>query len=156
METLFQKNQPDSGATLFLPAGYVSTQLLVFVRSVGNGDRCLYGGLGQKLSPWNLVGRILSQVLNQSVQELVLVAQVRIAQSWYTMLCKLLVRKPLLIPQLSYTIQSVCQNKVPDITPDLAVWIVSGIDARVANFQKQLHSLSCLHGETNPQVHANS
>ena len=39
----------------------------------------------------------------------------------------------------SFPIQSVCQNRVPDIMPQLAMWVVSGIrmyvGARVANFK---------------------
>ena len=85
--------------------------------------------------PWNLVGRVLSQVLNQRVQELVLVAPVWKAQSWYPMLLQLLVNKPLLIPQSPRSIQSVCQNRVPDIIPQLAVWVVSGIDAKWKTFR---------------------
>ena len=103
--------------------------------------------------PWNLVGRVLSQVLNQRVQELVLVAPVWKAQSWYPMLLQLLVNKPLLIPQSPRSIQSVCQNRVPDIIPQLAMWVVSGIDAKVENFQTQLQTLSCPHGETSPHDH---
>ena len=41
----------------------------------------------------------------------------------------MLVREPLFIPQSPKVIQSACQNNPSDITPQLAVWVVSGIDA---------------------------
>ena len=100
--------------------------------------------------PWSLVGRVLSQILNQKVHELILVAPVWKAQSWYPLLLQMLVREPLLIPQAPKAIQPVCQNNLPDIIPQLAVWVVSGIDARVATFQKQLQISSCHHGGRNP------
>ena len=96
--------------------------------------------------PWNLVDRVLSQILNQEVQELVLVAPVWKPQSWYSLLLQMLVREPLLIPQSPETIQSVCHNNLPDISPQLAMWVVSGIDARVATFQNQLRTSFCHHG----------
>jgi len=41
--------------------------------------------------PWSLVGRVLSQILNQKVHELILVAPVWKAQSWYPLLLQMLV-----------------------------------------------------------------
>ena len=144
-------------------ASRLSTQLLSFVSwkpdplaMAVDAFTVDWGNIPGKLyanPPWNLVGRVLSQVLNQRVEELVLVAPVWKAQSWYPMLLQLLINKPLLIPQSPLPIQSVCQNRVPDIMPQLAVWVVSGIGARVANFQTQLQTLSCPHGETSPRDH---
>ena len=50
--------------------------------------------------PQNMIGRVLSQVCQQSVHELVLVAPVRRAQAWYPTLLQMLVRVSLLIPNL--------------------------------------------------------
>ena len=84
--------------------------------------------------PWNMIGRILSQVHQQSVQEL--------AQALYPTLLQMLVRVPLLIPQSPETIQSVCQDNLPDIIPQLAVWVISGRDAITTSFQSQLQTMS--------------
>jgi len=67
--------------------------------------------------PWSMIGRVLSLVHSQGVLELVLVAPVWKAQAWYPMLLQMLVRVPILIPQLPNTIQSVCLNSRPDIIP---------------------------------------
>ena len=82
-----------------------------------------WGSISGKLyanPPWNLVARVLSQVLNRRVEELVLVAPVWKAQSWYPVLLQLLINKPLLIPQSPLPIQSVCQNRAPDIMPPIS------------------------------------
>ena len=63
--------------------------------------------------------RFLSQILNQRVQQLVLVAPVWKAWSWYPLLVQMLVREPLLIPQSPETIQQVHMSEQPsrDCTP---------------------------------------
>ena len=101
--------------------------------------------------PWGLIGRVLSQAHSQGVQELILVAPVWKAQAWYPMLLQMLIRVALLIPQSPDTIQAVCLNNLPDIIPRLAVWVISGINVKVATFLNQLQVLSSHHGETNPQ-----
>jgi len=103
--------------------------------------------------PWSLIGRVLSLVHSQEVQELVLVAPVWKAQAWYPMLLQMLVRVPILIPQSLDTIQPVCQFNLPDIIPQLAVWVISANNAKAATFLRQLQISSCHHGETNPQSH---
>ena len=64
-------------------------------------------------SPWSLVGRVLSQILDQKVHELILVAPVWKAQSWYPLLLQMLVREPLLIPQSPKAIQLVRMPEQP-------------------------------------------
>ena len=103
--------------------------------------------------PWGLIGRVLSQTRSQSIPELILIAPVWKAQAWYPMLLQRLVRVPLLISVPSEVIQPVCQNHLPDVIPQLAVWAISGRDASVATFQEQLQTLSCPHGGTNHQSH---
>ena len=103
--------------------------------------------------PWGLIGRVLSLVHTQGVQELVLVAPVWKAQPWYPMLLQMLVRAPILIPQSPDTIQPVCQNNLPDIIPQLAVWAISANSVKAATFLKQLQILSSHHGGTDRQSH---
>jgi len=115
-----------------------------------------WSNLSQKVyanPPWNLIGRVLSQVCDQSISELILIAPVWKAQAWYPLLLQRLVRVPILIPQSSEMMQSVCQNYLPDILPQLAVWVISGKDASVATFQEQLQTWSYPHGGKNHQNH---
>ena len=69
------------------------------------------------------------------------------------MLLKMLVRAPILIPQSPNTMQTVCQNNLPDIIPQLAVWVISANNVRVATFHRQLQTLSSHNGEINPPSH---
>ena len=71
--------------------------------------------------PWGLIGRVLSRAHSQRVWEMVLVAPVWKAQAWYPLLLQMLVREPLIIPQSQEIIQPVCQNRLPDTIPQLAV-----------------------------------
>jgi len=72
-------------------------------RSFPSNYRCLYSGLEYPprevvcQSSWGLIGKILSLVHLQGVQELVLVALVGKAQAWYPILLQMLVKVPILI-----------------------------------------------------------
>ena len=103
--------------------------------------------------PWGLISRVLSRARSQKVQEMVLVAPVWKAQAWYPLLLQMLVREPLIIPQSQEIIQSVCQNRLPDIIPQLAVWIISGVDVRATAFRSQLQTSCYPPGEKNQQSH---
>ena len=85
-----------------------------------------------------------------------LVAPIWKAQAWYPLLLQMLVRAPILIPQLPDTIQPVCQNNLPDIIPQLAVWVISANNVKVATFHRHLQTLSSHHGEINPPSHTTS
>ena len=128
-------------------------------RSSSSSHRCIYSGLEHSSRelyanpPWGLIGRILSLVYTQGVQELVLVAPVWKAQAWYPLLLQMLVRIPILIPQSPDTIQSVCQNNLPDIIPQLTVWVISANNVKTATFLRQQQTLSSHHGKTSPIHH---
>ena len=102
--------------------------------------------------PWGLIGRVLSTAQSQRVQEMVLVAPVWKAQAWYPLLLQMLVREPLIIPHSQETIQSVCLNNLPDIIPQLAVWVISGVCVRAATFRSQLQTSCYPPGEINQQI----
>ena len=99
---------------------------------------------------WGLIGRVLCQLHSQ---ELILVTSVQKAQAWYPMLLQMLVRIPLLIPQLPDTVQSVCLNNLLDIIPQFAMWVISSNNGKAATFLNQLQILSFNHRGTNPQGH---
>jgi len=103
--------------------------------------------------PWGLIGRVLSLIQTQGVQELVLVAPVWKAQAWYPLLLQMLVRVPILIPQSPDTIQPVCQNNLPDIIPQLAVWVISANNVKAATFLRQQQTSFSHHGETSLTNH---
>ena len=138
-------------------ASRLSNQLPTFVswkpdplEMATDASTLVWSDLPQKIYanlPWNLIGRVLSQAFSQSNPELILIA------AWYPLLLQRLVRVPLLILQSSEMILSVCQKHLPDILPQLAVWVISGKDASVASFQEQLQAWSCPRGGKNHLSH---
>ena len=102
--------------------------------------------------PWNLIGKVLSQTHKQQA-ELVLVAPVWKAQPWYPVLLKMLIQIPLLIPPKEDLIQPTHEINRPEVTPQLAVWVISGNDTRSASFRKKLQTSSCHHGDRSLQEH---
>ena len=95
--------------------------------------------------PWNLISRVLAQVRNQKAQ-LVLVAPVWKSQVWYPTLLEMLIQEPLLLPNRPGLIQPTHKVNKPDITPQLAVWVISGLDSKAKGFQKRLLNSSLHHG----------
>ena len=62
----------------------------------------------------------------------------------------MLIRIPLLIPQRRGLIQATHQESLPEVSPPLAVWVISGNTTRIATFQRDLRSSSWHHGDKNP------
>ena len=56
-------------------------------------------------------------------------------------------------PTVSRHTQPVCQDNLPDIIPQLAVWVISTNNAKATTFLRQLQTLSSHQGETNLQSH---
>ena len=87
--------------------------------------------------PWNLVGRVLSKVEEQEA-ELVLVAPIWPSQPWYPKLLSLLVSVPLRISPREEVMVQVWEGLLPEITPPLAVWHISGSTTLTRTFQEKL------------------
>ena len=102
--------------------------------------------------PWNLIGRVLAQTRNQQA-ELVLVAPVWKSQTWYPVLLEMLVHIPLLISPRRDLIQATHPENLPEVTPTLAVWTISGRSTKTARFLKELQNSSWHHGGKNPPKH---
>ena len=102
--------------------------------------------------PWSLIGRVLAQTRQQQA-ELVLVAPVWKAQAWYPVLLNMLTHTPLLIPQRGDLIQATHPESLPEITPTLAVWGISGNVTKNARFLRELRNSSWHRGGKNPPRH---
>jgi len=102
--------------------------------------------------PWSLIRRVLTQT-QQKQAELVLVAPVWKAQVWYPVLLDMLVEIPLLIPQREDLIQPTHPVTLPEVMPQLAMWVISGKYTKTARFQKRLQSFSWHHGGRSPPRH---
>lgn len=88
--------------------------------------------------PWNLVGRVLARVEEQTA-DLVLVAPVWPSQPWYPKLLGLLKAPPLTItPPEEEPVMVEVPAQGPEILPPLAVWPISGNITKVRDFQARL------------------
>ena len=87
--------------------------------------------------PWCLMGRVLSQVMEQEAQ-IILVAPVWKGQPWYPVLLSLLWEYPRRIPSLPNLVQSLAGLGPLELTPQLTMWPISGKSLVTAAFQKKL------------------
>ena len=95
------------------------------------------GKHGYANPPWNLMGRVLSQVQRQQAC-IVLVAPVWKTQPWYPLLLEMIIAYPCLIKH-----KQVMLNAEPQtLAPQLAVWHISGKDIESRSFRRKL-PLSC-------------
>ena len=129
----------------------------MFIRMCGQLlDAFLQDWRGQKAyanPQWNLIGRVLKKVEEQAV-DLVLVAPVWPSQPWYPKLLSLLIAQPLRILDPPEEVpHQVWEGLLPEITPPLAVWHISGNTKQTREFQEKQQISSCLHGIRNHPSH---
>ena len=84
--------------------------------------------------PWSLIGQVLSQVQVQQAY-IILVAPVWKTQPWYPLLLGMLRAYPYLIRHH----QIMLNRDSESLSPQLAVWPISGRDTESMNFQRKLH-----------------
>ena len=96
--------------------------------------------------PWNLIGRVLAKIEEQEA-EVILIAPIWPSQPWYPRLLRLLVSTPLRIDPQEEAMEA---ELLPELTPPLAVWPISGNTTRVKDFQEKLQISSCRLGGRNP------
>ena len=90
-------------------------------------------GLGFANPPWNLIGRVLSQVQTQHAR-VVLLAPVWKAQPWYPALLGMLTGHPRLLDQGA---QVMLHPDPTTLIPQLAVWPISGDSTEARSFQRK-------------------
>lgn len=95
--------------------------------------------------PWCLIGHVLNKIRAQEAQ-VVLVAPVWKGQAWYSVVLEMLMDYPRLIPPQEGLLQRGQEQKVTEITPELAVWPVSGKSTEAAAFLLRLQSSCRPHG----------
>ena len=81
------------------------------------------------------MGKVLSQVMEQRAQ-VILVAPVWKGQSWYPVLLGILWEYPGQIPLLHNLFQSPAELDLLRLTPQLAMWPISGESSVTAVFQR--------------------
>ena len=84
--------------------------------------------------PWNLIGQVLKKAEEQAV-DLVLVAPVWPSQPWYPKLLSLLIAQPLrILNPPEEVLHQVWEGLLPEITPPLAMWHISGNTKQTREF----------------------
>jgi len=102
--------------------------------------------------PWCMVGRVLSKVESEQAQ-VVLVAPVWRAQTWYPVLLRMLRDYPHLLSPQEARVQRGEQLRQVEVTPQLAVWPVSGRSSMTAAFLQKLQTSCWLPGGQNLHEH---
>ena len=87
--------------------------------------------------PWCFIGRILSQVMEQKAQ-VVMIAPIWKGQPWYPVILGMLWEVPRRIPHLPGLIQNPVRLDLPELTTQLAVWPISGRNSVTAAFRRRL------------------
>ena len=117
-------------------------------RSICRSHRCFPARLDETervcQPPWNLIARVLKKVKTQEVH-ILLITPVWKTQPWYSLLLSMLIDWPRLLPHQT--------TSSTELTPQLAVWSISGEPSAVRVFQMKLHSLSSDHGEQKQTSH---
>ena len=138
----FQQDQQDlwtprNRSVCILTDPPTATILQLETRPTGGGNRRLSAELGspegvRQPSPWCLMGRVLSQVMEQRAQ-VVLVAPVWKGQPWYPVLLGMLWEFPRQISPFPDLIQNPAE-----LTTQLAMWPISGRSSMTVAFQRKL------------------
>ena len=102
--------------------------------------------------PWSLVGRVLAQAQQQKA-DLVLVTPIWRTQTWYPTILKMCRDFPRVIPPGFNLIQPTHPLAMPDVTPQLAVWSISGDDTKSTTFRRKLQNTCSLRGEKSHRSH---
>ena len=129
----------------------LSTQpLQLAARSLCRSHRCLSPELdssqGLCQSPWNLIGKAISQVQPQQAR-IVLVAPVWRTQPWYPILLSTLIDYPRIITP---AVEITTSQPPPSMFPQLAVWHISGRDTETNSFLRKLQTSYSTHGGQKP------
>ena len=117
-----------------------------------NQDWTNLQGMGYANPLLNLVGRVLNRVREQKIT-MVLVAPVWKNQPWYSTLLEGMVIFPVLLPQRRDLIILTHPESVPEITPQLAAWLISGDATKAKRFQMRAQSCSLPPGKRSRQSH---
>lgn len=104
--------------------------------------------------PFNLIGRIVTKIKEESVSKAIIVFPLWRTQPWFSLLISCLVSIPVRLPRHADLLTTRWEERHPmGRKLQLAAGIISGIDCKVWEFQETLEELSSLHGD---DLHQNS
>ena len=106
--------------------------------------------------PFSLIGRVINKVLRENVEAMILVTPTCQTKSWYTLLLRMSIQRPLLLPALPNLLLNPLGEKhllVKTRSLRLAPWKITGKTLKSKEFQGVQPNLSTCPGDQ-VQLHA--
>ena len=100
---------------------------------------------GSAFPPFSLIGRVINKVLWEKVEAMILVTPTWQTQPWYTLLLKMSIQRPLLLPALANLLLNLLREKHPLVKTRslrLAAWKTTGKPWKLKEFQAVQPNLS--------------
>ena len=105
---------------------------------------------GFAFPPFSLIGRVINKVLQENVEAMILVTPTWQTQPWYTLLLRMSIQRPLLLPALPNLLLNPLGKKHPLVKTRslrLAAWKITGKPWKSKEFQAVQPNLSPCPGD---------
>ena len=86
--------------------------------------------------PFSLIGRVINKVLWKNIKAMILVTPSWQTQPWYTLLLRMSIQRPLLLPALPYLLLHLQGEKHSDCELKIAAWKITQKPGNGRNFKQ--------------------
>ena len=86
--------------------------------------------------PFSLIGRVINKVLWKNIKAMILVTPTWQTQPWYTLLLRMSIQRPLLLPALPYLLLHLQGEKHSDRELKIAAWKITQKPGNGRNFKQ--------------------
>ena len=151
-----QKDRDSVGRSICIPTVASGQQVFCLeTRSILPSGRCSPTTLATSettlcFPPFVLINRILRRIKNEETNQVILIAPVWQAQTWYPQLLQMSCQQPLLLPEKRDLLRSPLGQFHPLVVQrslSLAAWIISGRTCKQEDFRSKLPNLSYLQND---------
>ena len=104
---------------------------------------------GYCFPPFSVIAGVLQKIQADKPQKCIIVAPVWTTQPWFTTIMEMLIDYPRVLPNYKASLQIQGSDKVHPLYPKMILMacLLSGEPSKVAEFQKQLPTSLCRHGD---------